>query len=220
MRKIFFVLLMAVVGLLVAADFGARAAAANQLQHNLQKGVPSATSASVEIDSFPFLGRLLASGQVSTVHATVTDVDAGALKLARVTVDLHDVHIDRQALAGQRRVELTSIGKGTATAEITQEELSTALHVPVRFSNGKVAVRAGPLQATAKVTVQDNVIRLTAGPVSLPAIRIPKAPLLPCVANAEVLEGRIRVSCTLNQVPEELLRIVRSQTTTPQAPRG
>jgi hypothetical protein len=85
----------------------------------------------------------------------------------------------------------------------------------VRLRNGKIGVRAGPLEATAKVTVQDNVIRVKAGPVTLPAIRIPKAPLLPCVANAEVLEGRIRVSCTLSQVPEELLRLVKSQTQKP-----
>jgi hypothetical protein len=215
LRKILLVLLVVVIGLLVIADFAARAAVANQIENNLKRDVPSATSASVDIDSFPFLGRLAVSGKVSTLHATVTDVDAGPLKLARVTVDLHDVHVDRQALLNERRVELTGIGKGTATAEITQDELSDALNVPVRLSNGKVGVRAGPLQATAKVSVQDNVIRVSAGPVSLPAIRIPKAPLLPCVANAEVLEGRIRVSCTLNQVPEELLRIVKSQTQRP-----
>lgn len=215
MRKLLLVLLIAIVGLLIAADFAARVVVTNQLERNLARDVPSATSASVAIDSFPFLGRLVVSGKVATLHASVTDVDAGPLKLARATVDLQDVQIDRQALLRQRRVVLTSIGGGTATAEITQEQLSDALNVPVRLSNGKVGVRAGPLQASAKVTVRDNVIRLNTGPVSLPAIRIPKAPLLPCVANAEVLDGRIRVSCTLNQVPEELLRIVRSQTRQP-----
>ncbi|MDQ6909859.1 MAG: DUF2993 domain-containing protein [Actinomycetota bacterium] len=215
MRKLWLVLLVAIVGLLIAADFAARAAATNQLERNLARDVPSATSASVAIDSFPFLGRLLVSGKVATLHASVTEVDAGPLKLARVNVDLQDVQLDRQVLLRQRRVVLTSIGRGTATAEITQEALSGALNIPVRLSNGKVGVRAGPLQATANVTVQDNVIRVNAGPVSLPAIRIPKAPLLPCVANAEVLEGRIRVSCALNQVPEELLRIVKSQTRQP-----
>ncbi|HUQ62368.1 MAG TPA: DUF2993 domain-containing protein [Acidimicrobiales bacterium] len=207
MRKLLLVVLLLIVGMLVVADFAARAAVEDQLQANLRKDVPSATSASVEIDSFPFLARLLVSGELSELHASATDVDAGPLSLARVTVDLQDVHIDRDALLRQRRVELTGIGKGTATAEITQEELSDALNVPVQLSNGKIGVRAGPLQASAKVSVQDNVIRVNAGPVSLPAIRIPKAPLLPCVANAEILDGRIRVSCTLDEVPPELLRL-------------
>lgn len=215
MRKVLLALFLVTIGLLVGADYAARAAVENQLEHNLRRDVPSATSASVDINSFPFLGRLLVSGKVSTLHASVTDVNAGPLKLARVTVDLHEVQIDRQALLRQRRVVLTGIGQGTATAEITQEQLSGALNIPVRLSNGKIGVRAGPLEATAKVTVQDNVIRVKAGPVTLPAIRIPKAPLLPCVANAEVLEGRIRVSCTLSQVPEELLRLVKSQTQKP-----
>jgi hypothetical protein len=211
MRKVLFLILLLIAGLLVAADLAARAVVADQIENNLRRDVPSATSAHVDIDSFPFLGRLLVSGHVSTLHASATDVDAGPIKLARVRVDLHDVHVDRQQLLNQRRVELTGIGKGTATAEITQEELSDALNVPVRLRSGKVGVRAGPLEATAKVSVQDNVIRVNAGPLSLPAIRIPEAPLLPCVANAEVLEGKIRVSCTLNRVPEELLRIVKSQ---------
>lgn len=218
MRKFLVVALIVVVGLLVGADFAARAAVTHQLENRLRKDVPSATSATVEIDSFPFLGRLAVSGRIATVHAEVTDVAAGPLKLARVTVDLHEVHLNRSALFRRRRVELTSIGKGTASAEITQEELSAELHVPVQLSDGKIGVRAGPLQVSAKLTVQDNVIRLSAGPVSLPALRIPKAPLLPCVANAEILEGRIRVSCTLDKVPDELLQIVKSLPKGSQSP--
>jgi len=209
-RKFLLLVLVVVIGLLVVADFGARAAVANQLEKRLRKDVPSATSATVDIDSFPFLGRLAVSGRIAEIHASVTDVEAGPLRLARVTVDLHDVHLDRDALFRSRRAELTSIGQGTATADITQEELSDKLHLPIQLRDGKIGVRAGPLQVGAKVTVQDNVIRVAAGPVSLPALRVPKAPLLPCVANAEILDGRIRVSCTLDKVPDELIAIVKS----------
>jgi len=40
---------------------------------------------------------------------------------------------------------------------------------------------------------------------SVPRLRIPRLPLLPCVADAEILPGRIRMSCTVDQVPAELV---------------
>src|SRR5437870_204039 len=97
-RKVLVVLLIVVVGMLVVADFGARAAVENQLEHRLEHDVPGPSSASVTIDSFPFLGRLLVTGQLSTLHAEVSNIEAGPLRLSKVTVDLHDVHINREAL--------------------------------------------------------------------------------------------------------------------------
>jgi hypothetical protein len=199
--------------MLLVADFGVKAAVENQLADRVQKAVPSATSTTVQVSSFPFLGRLLVSGTVAKIHAAATDVTAGPVHFARVTVDLHDAHISRDALLRERKVDLTGVGSGTATAEVTQQELSRLLGVPVELGGGRISVRAGPLRASAAVSVQDNVLRVNAGPLSLPTVHIPKAPFLPCAANAEVLDGRIRVSCTVDRVPPELIEAVRNSTT-------
>jgi len=41
--------------------------------------------------------------------------------------------------------------------------------------------------------------------LSVPALKIPRLPLVPCVADAVILAGRIRLTCSVDQVPPELL---------------
>jgi hypothetical protein len=53
--------------------------------------------------------------------------------------------------------------------------------------------------------VSDNTLRLSVTGLSVPVLAIPKLPLVPCVADAEILPGRIRLTCTVDEVPAELV---------------
>lgn len=202
---------MAVIaGLLVAADIGVRSVAEAQLEDRVNValsnvGAPPAGPTSSRIESFPFLPRLLSSGDVSRITVAAVGVTVEGLTMARVAVDLRGVTLDRDRLLSERKIVLQFLDRGTATVEVSQEELSERLGVPVTLEAGQARVRVASQTVTATASVSDNTLRLAVAGFSVPALRIPRIPLVPCVADAEILPGRIRLSCEIDQVPPELL---------------
>jgi len=194
-----------VVGLLVAADVGVRSVAESQLRDRVAASVRPGGPTTARIESFPFLGRLLTSGAVSHIRIAAADVTADRLTFARASLDLQDVTFDRSSLLSQRQVVLKSLRRGTAVADVTQDRLSALLGVPVMLEPGRVRVRVAGQLVTAAASVTDNTLRVTVAGLSLPALRIPKTSLLPCVADAAVLPGLVRLSCEVDTLPAELL---------------
>jgi hypothetical protein len=189
----------------VAADVAARAVAETQLRDRVAVEAGSAGPTTARIDSFPLLGRLLSAGDVSRIRVASADVTVEGLTLARVAVDLRRVRIDRDRLFSEQKVVLSDLESGTATAEVTAEQLSERLGVDVTLEAGRARVRVAGQSVTATASVSDNVLRLVVSGVNVPALRIPRLPLLPCVADAEILPGRIRLTCSVDEVPAELV---------------
>ncbi len=182
-----------------------RSVAESQLRDRVEAAATPAGATTARIESFPFLGRLLTSGTVSRVHITAAEVTADRLTFAHVSLDLQDVTFDRGRLLSERRVVLKSLGHGTAVADLTQERLSDVLGVLVTLDAGRVRVRVAGRLITAKASVTDNTLRLTVAGLTVPALRIPKLSLLPCVADAVIRAGLVRFSCQVDQLPAELL---------------
>lgn len=210
MRKL--LLLAVVLGLLVVADLAAKGVAESQLAGRVQQAAARNGSANASIASFPFLGRLLVSGHVSEVDVGLTDVSVGKLRFASITDRMHDVHVDRDELVSNRRVMIRSIGSGSVTAEIRESELSRAIGVPLQLQQGQAKVSVAGLSLSASFAVRNNQLVL-GGLGSLPLeplarlapLVIPKAPLLPCVADLEIRPGVLRLACTFDRVPPELI---------------
>ena len=201
-------MLLAVVALLlVVADVAARRAVEAQLEENIRREVPSADDPRVELDSVPFLGRLALFGRVHTVRASVNDVQVSRLRFTRVRVNLSNVKVDRRRLVADRRLDLQTIDRGTAVAELSEGALRQALNgLPVVLEAGRIGVTVRGVEVTVEASIRDGVLRLSAGRLSIPPITVPKLPLLPCVTNAEAGEGVLRLYCQVNEVPRELLR--------------
>ena len=204
MRKLLIGLAIVVV-VLVAGDFVAKAYASSQLRDRAQRAVRGATSASSSISSFPFTGRLLVAGQVQNVHVRVSPVAAGRVTFSSVSVDLHDVHVDRNRLINDQQVQLTSLGSGTVTAELSDVEVSRLAGTPITFRPGRVTVSAAGVDVAASVQATDG--SLSFGGLRLPIrFRVPRAPLFPCDATrAVVKQGAVDLSCTVHDVPPELV---------------
>lgn len=194
-----------VLGLLVAADIGVRSVAESQLRDQVAASVRPAGPTTARIESFPFLGRLLTSGSVSHVRISAGEVSAERLTFARVSLDLEDVTFDRTSLFSERKVVLEALRRGTAVAEMTQDRLSELLGVAVTLEPGRARVRVAGQLVTATASVIDNTLRLTVAGLSVPALRVPRTSLLPCVGQAEILAGRLRLSCQVDALPPELL---------------
>jgi len=191
--------------LLVAADVGVRTVAEGQLRDRVEIAASPAGPTTARIESFPFLPRLLLSGGVSRIRVSAADVTVEGVTFARVALDLTNVNFDRDLLVSERTVILEGLESGTATAELTQDELSDRLGVAVTLEDGRARVRVAGQTVTATAAVTDNTLRLTVAGLSVPGLRIPRLPLLPCVADALILPGRVRLSCSVDQVPAELL---------------
>lgn len=194
-----------IAGLLVAADVGARSVAESQIRDRVVIAAGPAGETSARIDSFPFLGRLLTGGDVSRIRVSAADVTVEDLTLARVALDLHGVTLDRDRLLSEQKVVLTALDRGTATAELTAAQLSERLGVAVTLESGRARVRVAGQTVTATASISDNRLRLTVAGVDVPTLRIPRLPLLPCVADAEILPGRIRMTCSVDRIPAELV---------------
>lgn len=192
-------------GLLVAADVGARSVAESQIRDRVVVAAGPAGDTTARISSFPFLARLLTAGDVSRIRVAATDVTVEGLALARVALDLHGVRLDRDRLLSEQKVVLTDLDRGTAIAEVTAGQLSERLGVAVTLEQGRARVRVAGQTVTATASVEDNQLRLSVSGFNVPRLRIPRLPLLPCVADAEILPGRIRMTCSVDQVPAELV---------------
>lgn len=198
-------------GLVVVADLGARRVAEEQIAERVAATEGVQGQARVRIASFPFLARLLASGTVTGLSVSVDDVEAERVRFATVAVDLDEVRVSRDELLSGPRVVLRDVGRGTARADMTQEELSRLVRLPVTLEPGRARVRVGGQQVTATATVRDNVLRLAVAGVQVPAVTVPRLPLVPCLADVELLPGRVRLTCRLDQVPPELVGRIQAR---------
>lgn len=179
--------------------------AESQLEERVRATVQPTGATTAHIESFPFLGRFLTSGSVSRIRVSAADVTAERLTFARVSLDLREVTFDRDSLLSDRQVILESLRRGTAEAEVTEDELSERLGVPVSLEAGRARVRVAGQLVTAAASVRDNTLRLAVSGLSVPTLRIPRLSVLPCVADAEILAGRVRLSCQVDELPAELL---------------
>jgi hypothetical protein len=206
-RKLLIALAILVVGLVIG-DFVAKGYAETQLRDRAQRAVRGATSASGSISSFPFVGRLLLSGSVQEANVGVAPVVAGRVTFSSIHVNLHDVHVDRGLLIHNQKVRLTSIGSGTVTAEITDAEISRLAGVPISFRPGRATLHAGGVDTPAQLSAANGTLAI-GGTEGVPIrVRIPRAPLFPCDAsNAQVEQGKVVVSCTIDHVPPELVGV-------------
>lgn len=194
-----------IAGLLVAGDVAARTVAESQIRDRVVIAAGPAGETTARISSFPFLLRLFTAGDVSRIRVSAADVTVEDLTLARVALDLRGVTLDRDRLLSEQKVVLTALDRGTATAEVTADQLSERLGVAVTLEAGRARVRVAGQTVTATASITDNRLRLTVAGVDVPALRIPRLPLLPCVADAEILPGRIRMTCSVDRIPAELV---------------
>lgn len=218
MRKLIVLLVLA--GGLVGADFAAKSYAEGRVADRIESGLRGQVQAEADIDSFPFLGRLLLASSAGDVHARVTGVTAGPrLRFSVVRVALREVQVDRDLLF-QKQVSITDIDSGTAVLEVGAEELSTALDVPVEMRGGVVEATVGGRPVRARVSIEAGSLRLAVDPLPALSVPVPRTALAPCDGDAEVVGDRLRITCTFEEVPPALVRAARTRPTAPAGGAG
>lgn len=162
---------------------------------------------SADIDSFPFIGKLLLVGSAGDIQLVMNDVDLQRLRFSRLEVDLFDVRLDRgKAMSGD--AEITDIDRGVITMTFSAEDLSRAVKLPVTIDDGKVSVevRGVKASATPQVTAEGS-LRLTVQGLPAVNVPIPRTRLVTCaVKDVKVDDGELEASCTIEEIPPALLR--------------
>ena len=203
-RKLLLVFIVVVVVALLVADVVARRVAEDQLRQRVAAEVQPDGPVSAGISSFPFLGRLLLSGTIPEVEVSLEDLTVRGFTFASVGVVLESVQLDRDALLQDRRLALEGIGRGTAVVEISADEISRIARVPVQLESGRARVRLNGRLVDVSARVQGMTLFVEAGGVTLASVEIPPLPLVACLSGTEIRPGRLRLTCSIDEVPVEL----------------
>lgn len=222
-KKLAPAVVLVVLVLLVIGDLAARRWAESKLASRVAGyyqigGVPPPGDTGASIKSFPFVGRILFFGRVSTVTVSIKDLEIEPILVRRLTVSLDDVDIDRAELF-KRRVKLRDIGEGTVEALLDGPSVSRALGADIRFLDGEVEIHqmvaGADVFARAKASIRNNVLRLEPTSVQGAGVplqnfaldfEIPGADLLPCAAEGRAVKDGLLVSCRVADVPPSLVR--------------
>lgn len=203
-----------VVALAAVGDLAGKNFAEDKIAERAEAAAGGRARASADVDSFPFVLRLLTSGSAGDISLHVEDVATSAVDLARVDLDLEGVRLDRAKLLSDREAEVTEIDRGTISVGIDAEAVSKALGgIPVTIRGDTVEVRVAGRVVTADVTVASaGSIRVTVPRGPSATIGIPRTDLIAC--EGETLsfdDDRLRVSCTITEVPPALLRAAQQR---------
>lgn len=192
------------------------------IKSRVAEGVPEAASVTAELDSFPVVGRGLATGEVQRLVVTIDEVARPEVTISSVDIDVRGIEISRQALV-DRELDLERVDRAALTAIVTEDDLEEA------FTRGNLdlTLRPGRVEATlagrsvgSDVTVADGRVTFDLGPLPDASVALPGPELFPCPLDGEVVQGALRLSCVLEQVPDYLLRRFEASSllTSPSSP--
>lgn len=207
-KKLLILSTVAVVALYGVVDMAAKGLAEDKIAERVESAVGGRATATANVDSFPFLLRLLVNGDAGDISMRITDVAHPALSFAAAELSLQGVTLDRGKLLGQRKAEVTDIESGTLTLEVAAAEVSKALrNLPVTISGGRVEVQVAGRARAADVSLgAGGAIRVAVPQGPSVDIEVPGTALGPCEATAlRVDDDRLVLSCTLTEVPPALL---------------
>ncbi|MGH9182898.1 MAG: LmeA family phospholipid-binding protein [Acidimicrobiales bacterium] len=161
-----------------------------------------------ELSPFPVVVRTVVAGRVPRLVVTAEDVGATALTITTVRAELEGIEIDRAALL-DGDLELERIDRGSIEATISEDDLEEALPedvADVELTAGRVRMGVGGQMVSADAEVRDGVLALRAGGLPEVAIPLPGTELFPCALDAEVVPGAVRLGCSVDTVPQWLVR--------------
>ncbi len=156
------------------------------------------SKATVHISSFPFVGRILASGLVPALHVAVTNLRSGSLILSRVDLDVQQLKVDRHQLS-KGVLQVLSIRSGTVVATVPQSVVDAEARLPVRLGDGTVSLAGVTVPATARV--HGSRVTIAVAHLRHFSLVVPVLQVLPCVGTVVVVSKALRMSCHFTQLP-------------------
>lgn len=170
--------------------------------------VPEAQSVRAELDGFPVVAQGLVTGEVQRLVVTLEEVARPELTIDRVEVEATGIEVARRALF-DGEVDLERIEGGELTAVITEADLEEALPlegIELTLTPGRAEATVAGQSAGSDVEVAEGEVRFDLGPLPDVSVPLPGRDFFPCTLEGEVVEGAVELGCTLERVPDFLLR--------------
>jgi hypothetical protein len=195
------VTLVVILGLLAGFDIATKTFVEGQIEQEVQSA-PDLEVADVEasISSFPFLGKLAASGEVDSFTIDLIDIATPQLAIAELSITGDGIQFDRNGLfQGDVRVE--GVDEATASLTLTDIAVSEAIGVQVGFAPGSVTVTSNGVTVQAQASVVDGVLTFSTDGVGTFTLDVSVPEYLPCAPNAVAEQGSVTLSCTASELP-------------------
>lgn len=212
-RKLLIVLVVLVV-VLVAADFGLRAYSEYRAAQSIDQEANGQIDADVSIEGFPFLWQA-ARGEYPQVVVTATTTRQGAVAGAHAEADLHDVTLPlSDALGGN--VDTLTAQSSTLKAYLPLSSLPAAIGGDaannVTFSpgaNGGVQVSTTvtvlgqriPMSGTASISIRNDTLRIAVSDLQAAGVSLSAGSSQAAGASADQLEQALTTTVPLNWLP-------------------
>jgi hypothetical protein len=199
-------LLAALLGALAYGDLRLRGLAEAHAELELTKALPQASGIDVTLDGFPFTLGVLLDGKVEALHVRLAEVKESGLTAQDLSLDVEDISLDKDALLDEQRLVITDIGRAKAQGFVTDDAVSKAVGQTITFSPGKARATVRGREVEVKASVKGRVVQLSSGIPGVPSVTFPLPPgdVLPCTPELELLEGKIRLSCSIDELPKTL----------------
>lgn len=203
---ILFLLLAAVLGALAYADLRLRGLAEEHAEQQLAQALPQASGVEVTLDGFPFTLGVLMNGKVDALHVKLAEVKEAGLSAQDLSLDVYEISLDEDALIDEQRLVVTDIGRASAQGFVSDHAVSKVVGQTITFSPGKAKATVRGQEIEVKASVMGRVVQLSSGIPGVPAVVFPLPPgdVLPCAPELELLEGKIRLSCSIDELPATL----------------
>lgn len=193
-------LLLAFVVALLIIDVGARLAVERVAERELRRHpAVQAEGVDARIRSFPFLGRLLASGETSFTVA-LEGVEERGLRIDEFIVDIDGLVFDRGEVIGGQ-VQVNSIDRAEVRAVFTQESISELAGVDIVFEPGQATAVGLPGSPSADAAVAGGNLLLAVEGTPVGAAAIPSNAYLPCDPSVEIIAGAVQLACGTDMLP-------------------
>ena len=208
MRKVLLFFVVAIVLLVVLGDFVVKAMAERAVASELTSAAELDETPEVGIDAFPFITSFF-GGRFESMTVETTDVQAGVLNLAEVTLTLDEMAFEpSDVLRGD--VESIETAGGTGVAVLTEEDLNESLAeegspATAELIDGGVSLAVGDATLEGSLSIDDDVLTVT-GPSRFGSVNF-QLPTLGGHVTYESFEIRAgRAEMKLSAPPGELRR--------------
>jgi hypothetical protein len=203
---VLFVLLGLVLAGLAYADVRLRGLAEEQAELKLAQSLPQVSGVDVTLDGFPFTLGVLMNGKVDALHVTIREVKEAGLVAHDLSLDVEDISLDKDALMDDQRLVVTDIGRAKAQGFVSDDAVSKAVGETVTFSPGKAHATVQGRELEVQASVKGRFVHLASKIPGVPTVTFPLPPgdVLPCTPELELLAGKIRLSCEIDELPQTL----------------
>ncbi len=206
--------LLIILGLVVAiaaiGDLLLRAWVESRIESSAEAKLQGVASVRADIDGYPFLPRLVATGEITGITIELDGLAAEPIDVASIRLDVDGIRFDRTDLFFDSRATITDVEVVRITAVIGEDTVRALTGLDVDFGDGRATIRVAGRQVVAAAAVRDGALVFDASPLSDVSVPIPGADLLPCTVEGRIVLDALEFTCTTDRLPPLLVRAIGS----------